>query len=73
MTAEPPDSKLTAAALIADEARRAPDKPGVTLEDHKVRARIHLDEATDTDIVVHVGVAEIEQQRQRLNPIELEL
>ena len=29
MTAEPPDSKLTAAALIADEARRAPDKPGV--------------------------------------------
>ena len=29
MNAETPDSKLTAAALIADEARRAPDKPGV--------------------------------------------
>ena len=29
MTEATPDSKLTAAALIADEARRAPDKPGV--------------------------------------------
>ncbi len=29
MTEETPDSQLKAAALIADEARRAPDKPGV--------------------------------------------
>ena len=29
MTEETLDSNLTAAALIADEARRAPDKPGV--------------------------------------------
>ena len=29
MTEETPDSRLKAAALIADEARRAPDKPGV--------------------------------------------